>query len=146
MANTTVLNAGPWQDLHQHVFEHGPTKAPGKLFVKEALGATGCEMSLNKLPAGAAYPFTHRHQQNEELYVVVSGSGEFYADGQLFPLSEGTVLRVAPAGVRSIKAGDEADLCFLCIQAAAGTLTGGTITDGEMVDASFAWPTATAQA
>lgn len=146
MPHTTVVEAGPWQSLDQHVFEHGPTRAPGKLFVKEALGATGCEMSLNKLPAGAAYPFTHRHQRNEELYVVVSGSGEFYADGQLIPLSEGTVLRVAPEGVRAIRAGADADLCFLCIQAAAGTLTGGTITDGQMVDASFTWPTAPAPA
>lgn len=32
------------------------------------LGLTGCEISINELPAKAAVPFVHAHKQNEEVY------------------------------------------------------------------------------
>ena len=34
----------------------------------DKLALTGCEVSVNELPAGAAVPFVHRHQENEELW------------------------------------------------------------------------------
>ena len=34
------------------------------------LGLTGCEISINELPAKAAVPFVHAHKQNEEVYGV----------------------------------------------------------------------------
>lgn len=42
----------------------------------DALGLTGCEVSVNALPAGAAVPFVHRHVKNEEVYGVLEGRGE----------------------------------------------------------------------
>ena len=49
----------------------------------DQLGLTGCEVSVNQLPAGAAVPFVHAHQQNEELYGILSGAGEIWLDGEV---------------------------------------------------------------
>lgn len=101
----------------------------GKYFIGQELGLTGCEVSLNRLPAGKGMPFVHSHKKNEELYIVLAGSGTFYVDGEEFPIQEGSLVRVAPDGERAWKAGDE-DLYFICIQAEAGSLTQATLDDG----------------
>ncbi|NJD92293.1 MAG: cupin domain-containing protein [Geobacter sp.] len=110
----------------------------GKYFLGENLGLTGCEVSLNRLPAGKGMPFVHRHTKNEELYIVLRGSGVFYLDGEEFPISEGSLIRVAPAGERSWQAGDE-DLYFICIQAEVGSLTQATLEDGFRTDTRTRW-------
>lgn len=49
----------------------------------DKLGLTGAEVSVNRLPAGAAVPFVHAHKQNEELYGVLEGRGELWIDGEV---------------------------------------------------------------
>ena len=70
----------------------------------DELGLTGCEVSVNDLPAGAAVPFVHAHRQNEELYGILSGAGEIWLDGEVIALRAGDWLRVAPAAKRAIRA------------------------------------------
>ena len=45
--------------------------------------------SVNVLPGGAAVPCVHAHQHNEELYLVLKGSGELYLNGEITPLTAG---------------------------------------------------------
>ncbi|BCS53868.1 cupin domain-containing protein [Geobacter sp. SVR] len=110
----------------------------GKYFVGENLGLTGCEVSLNRLPAGKGMPFVHSHKKNEELYIVLRGSGIFYIDGEEFPIGEGSLIRVAPEGERAWKAGTE-DLYFICIQAEAGSLSQATREDGMLLETKTSW-------
>lgn len=110
----------------------------GKYFIGANLGLTGCEVSLNRLPAGKGMPFVHIHQKNEELYIVLRGKGTFYLDGEEFPVSEGSLVRVAPAGERAWQAGDE-DLYFICIQAEVGSLTQATREDGIRTATKTSW-------
>lgn len=123
--NFTAAHTGPLENLLDHEFRG----LQGKYFIGEELGLTGCEVSLNRLPAGKCMPFVHAHRKNEELYIVLRGNGTFFADGEEFPIQEGSLVRVAPKGERSWKAGDE-DLYFICIQAEAGSLTQATLEDG----------------
>lgn len=109
----------------------------GKVFLRENVGLTGCEVSLNRLPAGKGVPFVHAHRQNEELYVVLRGEGIFYVDGREFPVREGSVVRVAPAAERAYRGGSE-DLYFICIQAREGSLAQATRDDGFLVRGSKA--------
>lgn len=132
--NYTLDQFGPLEDLQQRKF-HG---VPGKYFIGDNLGLTGCEASLNRLPAGCGTPFVHAHKKNEELYIVLRGSGFFYVDGEEFPVSEGSLVRVDPDGARVITAGNE-DLYFICIQAEANSLTQATLEDGYRVDARASW-------
>lgn len=113
-------------------------KEKGRVMMGEALGLTGCEISFNYTPAGGFVPFVHAHKRNEEVYVVISGKGLFKVDDAEFPIEEGSVIRVAPAGARAIKAGDE-DLVYLCIQAQEGSLTQATAEDGIMREDKASW-------
>ena len=96
----------------------------------ELLSLTGTEVSINNLPAGVSIPFEHAHTNNEELYIVLSGKGSFFVDGEEFLISEGDCLRVDPKGERCLKAADDSALRYLCIQSRAGSLQGYTMSDG----------------
>lgn len=41
----------------------------GKQFIKDATGATSCEISFGTLPTDASVPFFHSHKKNEENYM-----------------------------------------------------------------------------
>ena len=139
MSNVVSYEVGPWSSLGEHLFQAGSRKRPGKVFLSERLESTGAEVSLNRLEAGQGYPFLHRHVTNEEIYIVVSGTGDFLVDGQQIPLREGSTVRVAPEGARSIRASAHEALCYLCIQAVDGTLTQRTVEDGRLVEGPVVW-------
>lgn len=52
-------------------------------------------------------PFGHRHEVQEEAYVVVTGSGRMRLDDEIIDLVQWDVVRVAPAVVRGIEAGPD---------------------------------------
>ncbi|MEI6205867.1 MAG: cupin domain-containing protein [Desulfuromonadales bacterium] len=132
--NYSIEHIGPLEELSQREF----MGFHGKYLVGKELGLTGCEVSLNRLPAGKGMPFVHTHKKNEELYIVMRGSGTFYVDGDEFPIQEGSLIRVGLDGERAWKAGDE-DLYFICIQAEAGSLTQSTIEDGVRPGTKASW-------
>ena len=110
----------------------------GRLMAGQELGLTGCEMSINYSPAGKFTPFVHAHKLNEEVYIIIQGKGQFMVDGEEFPIEEGSIIRVSPAGERAIKAGDE-DLIYICIQAQSGSLTQATGDDGIISESKASW-------
>jgi len=123
--NYSAEHIGPFETLLQRDF----MGFHGKYFIGKELGLTGCEVSLNRLPAGKGMPFVHSHKKNEELYIVLRGNGIFFVDGEEFPIQEGSLIRVAPAGERAFKAGS-VDMYFICIQAEEGSLSQATLEDG----------------
>lgn len=107
----------------------------GKVFVKEALGETSCEISFGSLAPGQAVPFFHTHKANEENYIILSGHGSFQVDGDVFAVAEGSVVRVATGCDRNIRNTAEAgNLVYICIQAREGSLGGYTMTDGVVTE------------
>ena len=105
----------------------------GKAFLKDLTGATAMEFSVGSLPAGEALPFKHKHKQNEEVYVFLSGSCVMTLDGDDFPVASGSVVRVDPSVVRTHRNTGDAPLVFLCFQAKAGSLEQATLDDGELI-------------
>lgn len=117
----------------------GPLAALKRTELKETLGMTGTEISLNRLGAGQAIPFIHKHRENEEVYLVLSGTGEFWLDGEIIPVSEGSCLRVSPSVGRSMRASADSALVYACVQAAANSLKGYTRTDGVLLEEKTGW-------
>ncbi len=72
-------------------------------------------------------PLGHRHREQEEAYVVVSGSGRARLDDEVVDLHQWDVLRVAPAVVRSFEGGPDG---LELIAVGSDRPEGG---DGEMV-------------
>lgn len=106
----------------------------GKQFVKDATGATSCEISFGTLPTGASVPFFHSHRENEENYIILSGKGKFQVDDDVFDIAEGSVIRVATHSARNIKCTSDEPLTYICIQAKEGSLGGYTMTDADLVE------------
>lgn len=111
----------------------------GKLFVKDATGATATEISFGALEPGQAVPFFHAHKQNEETYIVLTGAGNFQVDNDLFPVQAGSVIRVAAAGVRSLQCTSSDRLRYICIQAKTDSLEQCTMGDGVIVEHEALW-------
>ena len=96
-------------------------------------------MSLNVLPPGKGMPFLHKHQQNEEVYVIVGGRGQFLVDGECIDVGEGSVLRICPPAARAWRNNTDAPLCFLCLQYRADSVIQGGTLDGQRVEGKPAW-------
>lgn len=104
----------------------------GKKFVKEALEATSCEISVGSLLPGATVPFFHSHKANEENYIILSGKGKFQVNGDVFDVAEGSVVRIATGADRNLKCTSDEPMVYICIQAKEDSLGGYTMTDAEI--------------
>jgi len=62
-------------------------------------------LGLIHLEADQGYTFTHRHREQEEVYLVIEGSGELLVGGELVPLARGDAVRVSPPEWRALHAG-----------------------------------------
>lgn len=140
--NFRVAHAGPLSELNSYKLEVPALKrtVSGKLFINQFLQLTGMEISMNQLPAGAGVPFYHQHKENEEVYVFIGGKGQMQIDGETFDVKEGSIVRVSPNGVRTLRNNSDADLFFLCVQAKDGSLNNANIEDGIKSDARVEWP------
>jgi quercetin dioxygenase-like cupin family protein len=76
-------------------------------FSRRHLGSRDLGVSLFRYGPGVRNPGSHRHREQEEAYVVVSGSGRVRLDGEVHELREWDVLRVAPEVVRAFEAGPD---------------------------------------
>lgn len=131
MSEVKVLNTGA---KYAHASAGSMQNIEGKLFVKDAVGATSCEISFGTLPSGAAVPFFHSHKDNEENYIILSGSGKFQVDDDVFDIAEGSVIRVATNCDRNIKCTSAQPMTYICIQAKEGSLGNFTMTDAEITE------------
>lgn len=138
--NFTAVDFGSFDGLKDYVVELGPdVKIPGKVFGGAALQASGAEFSFQMFQPGTETGFLHTHKVHEELYFFLSGTGEFQVDGQVIPVREGSVVRVAPAGKRSVRNNGNLPLVMLCIQYRVGTFTADDATDGCLLAEPVKW-------
>lgn len=105
-------------------------KENGKAFLKDALQLTGCEISANTMPAGTKLPFNHKHKQNEEVYIFLSGTGTMTLDNEQIALQEGTCIKVLPTVSRTMEA--KTDLQYICVQAKSNSLEQWGLTDAVL--------------
>lgn len=138
--NFAAISVGNLNELSDYVLELGPSvKIPGKVFGGAALQATGGEFSFQVFQPGAETGFLHTHKVHEELYFFLKGKGEFQVDGEIFPISEGSVVRVSPAGKRSVRNNGKEPLVMLCVQYRGGTFTAEDAADGVILNEPVKW-------
>lgn len=138
--NFSAINLGRLSDISDYVLELGPEiKIPGKVFGGQAVGATGGEFSFQVFAPGQETGFLHTHKNHEELYFFLSGKGEFQVDGKVFPVGEGSVVRVAPAGRRSVRNNGDTPLVMLCVQYRGDTFSAEDAADGDILSEPVSW-------
>lgn len=131
MSEIKNLNSG---EKFAHVSIGSLRGFEGKQFVKEATAATSCEISFGTLPSGTAVPFFHSHKTNEENYIILSGSGKFQVDDNVFDIAEGSVIRVSTGCDRNLKCTSSEAMTYICIQAKENSLGDYTMTDAEITE------------
>ncbi len=111
-------------------------RAPGieGRFARKHLDSRDLGISLFRYAGDVRSPMAHSHREQEEAYVVVSGSGRVLLDGEVHELRQWDVVRVAPEVVRAFEAGPEG----LDIVAVGGPKPA----DGDGVMGTAAWPDA----
>ena len=140
IANATAIDLGPLAKIKDYVLELGPgVKIPGKVFGGALLDATGGDFSFQSFAPGSETGFLHTHKTHEELYFFLSGTGEFQVDGEVFAVGEGSVVRVAPAGKRSVRNNGTEPLVMLCVQYRGATFTADDATDGVILGEKVVW-------
>ena len=131
MSEISVLGIG---DKFAHASVGNLGGFEGKQFMKDATSSTSCEISFGCLPPGASVPFFHSHKANEENYIILSGSGRFQVDGEVFDVAEGSVVRVSTHCDRSMKCVSGTPMVYVCIQACEGSLGAYTMDDAAVTE------------
>lgn len=139
--NYAAVNVGSIEQIIEHQLPMGPNVIQGKVFVGQAVGATGSELSFQTLVPGQDSGFLHQHKTHEEIYIILRGEGHYQVDGEIFPISEGSIVRVAPNGKRALKNTSTEPLTMLCIQYKAGAFgeADSPMTDGIILPDELKW-------
>jgi mannose-6-phosphate isomerase-like protein (cupin superfamily) len=64
-------------------------------------------LSYQRVPPGVRFPYGHTHVTQEEVYVVVRGSGRMKLDDEIVELEEWDAVRVPPGTWRGYEAGPD---------------------------------------
>ncbi|HEV7943068.1 MAG TPA: cupin domain-containing protein [Solirubrobacteraceae bacterium] len=111
-------------------------RAPGieGRFGRKHLDSRDLGVSLFRYAPNVRSPFAHSHREQEEAYLVVSGSGRVLLDDEVHELRQWDLMRVSPEVVRAFEAGpDGLDLV---------AVGGPRPEDGDGVMATANWPDA----
>ncbi len=95
-------------------------------FARTELDASNTGLTYLTLEPGIRQPFGHRHQDAEEIYVVLTGTGRVKLDDEIVELEVMDAVRVAPGVTRQFEAGPDG-LEYLALGAHHDK-------DGEMVN------------
>jgi mannose-6-phosphate isomerase-like protein (cupin superfamily) len=73
----------------------------------KALELEKSALSYQSVPPGYRFPYGHTHMQQEEVYVVLRGSGRMKVDDEIVELREWDAVHVPPGMWRGYEAGPE---------------------------------------
>jgi quercetin dioxygenase-like cupin family protein len=104
VSDYTIKNLREVEDM---AVKHGFSDRGEARFARRDLAAENTGVAYHVLKAGRRQAFGHRHENAEEIYVVLEGSGRAKLDQEIIELSRLDALRVAPPVLRAFEAGPE---------------------------------------
>ena len=94
-------------DVEDSAVKFGFSEIGEARFAAGALEAERTGLVLHVLKPGRRQAFGHRHDEAEEVAVVISGSGRVKLDDEVHELQRLDAVRLAPSVVRAFEAGPE---------------------------------------
>ena len=76
-------------------------------FARTALGGETLGLTLMRLAPGFRIPFGHKHEGQEEVYVVLRGSARVKVDDEIVELGERDAIRFDKNTMRAVEAGPD---------------------------------------
>jgi mannose-6-phosphate isomerase-like protein (cupin superfamily) len=95
------------RDVKDMAPEFGFAEVQEAHFAHLELEAEATGFSLMVVKPGKRQAFAHKHDDAEEVYVVVGGSGRAKLDDDVKEIGHLDAIRVAPGVVRTFEAGDD---------------------------------------
>lgn len=77
--------------------------------------------------------------KKEEIYIFLRGAGKMYVDGDVSPVGEGSIVRIAPGGERCWRNTGQEPLVSIVVQVREGSLRQHTFDDGIRSERLVAW-------
>lgn len=74
-------------------------------FARQALGLENSGVSYFRLGADFRTPFGHRHEVQEEVYVLLAGTARLRVGEETIEMAPFDAVRVAPTAVRALEGG-----------------------------------------
>jgi mannose-6-phosphate isomerase-like protein (cupin superfamily) len=102
---TTPYTLKKLTDVEDSAVKFGFSEIQEARFANDELDAEGTGVSLHCLKAGKRQAFAHKHDQAEEVYVVLAGSGRVKLDEEIVDITPLDAIRVAPGVIRAFEAG-----------------------------------------
>lgn len=139
--NFAAANFGKISEIIGYELPMGEITLKGKVFGGQAVGAAASEFSFQTLVPGQDSGFLHTHKTHEELYFILGGEGQYQVDGEIFPVCEGSVIRVSPNGKRALKNTGNDNMTMLCVQYKATPFTeeDNPMADGDILQEPLKW-------
>jgi mannose-6-phosphate isomerase-like protein (cupin superfamily) len=103
MANYTVKNI---KELDNAAEQFGIEGMEAR-FARKAMDLEKFGFSVQKLTPNFRQGFAHTHANQEEVYLVLSGSGRIKVEDEIVDLKEWDAIRVPPGVTRQIESGPE---------------------------------------
>ncbi|MGH2994636.1 MAG: cupin domain-containing protein [Solirubrobacterales bacterium] len=100
----TVKNLREAEDL---ALKHGFSETQEARFPRGDLDAEATGLAYLVLRPGKRQPFAHRHNEAEEIYVVLSGGGRVRLDDEVLEVGAMDAVRIAPQVTRAFEAGED---------------------------------------
>src|SRR5262245_18782613 len=94
-------------DVKDSAPEFGIAEVQEARFAKGDLDAERTGLRHVRLKPGKRSPFGHKHEQAEEIYVVISGSGRMKLDDEIIEIETLDAIRVSPEVIRAFEAGED---------------------------------------
>jgi mannose-6-phosphate isomerase-like protein (cupin superfamily) len=76
-------------------------------FAGQDLDAEATGVAFMRVKPGQRQGFAHKHDEAEEVYVVISGSGRIKLDDEIVDVERLDAIRIAPGVTRALEADDE---------------------------------------
>jgi mannose-6-phosphate isomerase-like protein (cupin superfamily) len=87
--------------------KHGFSEVGEARFPRTDLRAETTGLAYHVLRPNRRQAFAHKHDEAEEIYVVLSGSGRIKLDDDVVELETMDAVRIAPSTVRALEAGED---------------------------------------
>ena len=105
MSGYTKLNLE--QDVEDSAQKFGMGDILEAHFARDDLEATQFGLSLQRVKPNQRVPFGHSHETQEEVYVIVGGSGRLKLGDEVVEVGRWDAVRIAPEVTRGVEAGPE---------------------------------------
>ena len=104
MSDYTIKNM---KDIEDAAVGFGLSPDLEARFGRKALGCEKGGVGYERYAPNFRLPFGHKHGQQEEVYVIVGGSGRMKIEDEIHDVKQWDVIRVGPETMRNLEAGPD---------------------------------------